>query len=1048
MDFEYVVDEAIIESRKSKLKQNYDILIKEKNKLNDEILKEKEKIYIKEYENLKNEVKEALNDYANMVNDECDSIYKSLIKPKLKAVNKLYKINIDGSTKILDYQKNMNDIILDSKKRVSDYEKKLDEIDKNKEKILDMLENVKNYESKKENGYQGITSENIVKLENELAICNKKINNYWTENKVISKEELKRINDIEASEPSVKVVDSVNGILHLGDNIYKDEEITQTFPIFKTKDSFSTLVSIKNNSEMIMNNLKNFVYSYILRMLFALDVTKMQINIIDTKEIGMLFSNITTLVNSFPDILSEKVVFNEYDIEKELIDLNENMISRGKLLNNNDIFEYNKTADQKLNIQVYVINNFESVFKNNVKLFENILKIGHKYGIYAVLICDTDLDFSKYKDMLYSIHKLNFKYDNFEIFKNCSASERNNIRDIIKLSCNLSRIKIEPGKMLIYKDNSFVLLENNKIFSEYKNVAFYLFNEKACKSLVKNLSGYMQKLEIKRQKENELNLDELISKLPRNQTTENMIKIPIGVNLKGEFEYIEFSDNSVDAILTGKSGAGKSKLYHYILLNALYMYPAEELKIYILDLKEAVEFSIYSNYYLPNIEGIYGNRTNPIEILEYLSDEITRRSELFTKENNARDILEYRKSGKKLPRILLILDEFHIILGDSNKYNEKAKECLTRIITQGRAEGIHIIMCSQDITSNSGLSNNINQQLTTKILLRSIESSADTLLIFGNSYGDMKKSEIINEVINLPKGIGIVNKSSGDIRFNEKFRFPNITSLDLEKHLKLLSDENAKNKITFKPIFKSSFENNISELEKIYFEEKLNFSKYPVAIIASYMKFKNSNINITFSKKNSNIYICTASNSKIDLILQSFFVSLNIWNRYNKNMAKVHILDFDNINQKYIQNIEYIELLKYNNNVEELNLKLEEIKKSKNELIPQFLVVNRLDKFKEYYDNQYDCSDEIMNFIENIKDFYENSKENNVVVLTIGNGGSSGIDNTMIENSKFYLFEEGSIFSNEYYINLYNRKTNLLYKNIDEMPNLSVEVNLYVDSEK
>ena len=110
-----------------------------------------------------------------------------------------------------------------------------------------------------------------------------------------------------------------------------------------------------------------------------------------------------------------------------------------------------------------------------------------------------------------------------------------------------------------------------------------------------------------------------------------------------------------------------------------------------------------------------------------------RRSELFTKENNARDILEYRKSGKKLPRILLILDEFHIILGDSNKYNEKAKECLTRIITQGRAEGIHIIMCSQDITSNSGLSNNINQQLTTKILLRSIESSADTLLIFGNS---------------------------------------------------------------------------------------------------------------------------------------------------------------------------------------------------------------------------------------------------------------------------------------------------------------------------
>ena len=215
------------------------------------------------------------------------------------------------------------------------------------------------------------------------------------------------------------------------------------------------------------------------------------------------------------------------------------------------------------------------------------------------------------------------------------------------------------------------------------------------------------------------------------------------------------------------------------------------------------------------------------------------------------------------------------------------------------------------------------------------------------------------------------------------------------------------------------------------------------------MRIEKPAIKIEFEKeKNSNILVCTKSLIKINDILESFFTSLAIWNKYNRNKIKVTIFDFYNISKdivnKYIdvEDNNFIELVKYQDNIETLTEKLDSIISSSKNNIINFVIINRIDMYKEYYDNVYSLPSEIEVFITKLTDMYNKGFNNNITMLSIANDGISSIEKTMNENSKFYFYENNTIF-NEYYSGLLNKKFTILFKNMDEMPNSAVEVYLY-----
>lgn len=85
----------------------------------------------------------------------------------------------------------------------------------------------------------------------------------------------------------------------------------------------------------------------------------------------------------------------------------------------------------------------------------------------------------------------------------------------------------------------------------------------------------------------------------------------------------------------------------------------DELRIYLVDFKRGVEFKIYADYELPafKVIAIESEREFGYNILLALEREQKIRANLF-KKNHVDRIEEYRDTGEKLPRILVIMENF------------------------------------------------------------------------------------------------------------------------------------------------------------------------------------------------------------------------------------------------------------------------------------------------------------------------------------------------------------------------------------------------------
>ncbi len=84
-------------------------------------------------------------------------------------------------------------------------------------------------------------------------------------------------------------------------------------------------------------------------------------------------------------------------------------------------------------------------------------------------------------------------------------------------------------------------------------------------------------------------------------------------------------------------------------------------------------------------------------ILENLVAEMEHRGSLF-KEAGQTSLKGYTQAtGQPLPRILVIMDEFQILFNDSTnrKVAMNCAELTKRIVTEGRAFGIHLLMATQ-----------------------------------------------------------------------------------------------------------------------------------------------------------------------------------------------------------------------------------------------------------------------------------------------------------------------------------------------------------------
>jgi S-DNA-T family DNA segregation ATPase FtsK/SpoIIIE len=218
------------------------------------------------------------------------------------------------------------------------------------------------------------------------------------------------------------------------------------------------------------------------------------------------------------------------------------------------------------------------------------------------------------------------------------------------------------------------------------------------------------------------------------------------------------------ALVGGRPGAGKSVLFHSLILGLCELYPPSDLDLYLVDFKEGVEFKVYAEHQLPHarVVAIESDREFGVSVLEALAAEMERRGSLF-RESGGEDVnlASYRaRTGRPLARQLLIIDEFHVLFERDDKVAGRAAEVLDRLVRQGRAFGVHVVLGSQTLAGTAALGRHTLNQIPVRLALQC--SDADSRLLLADDNPDAR-------LLSRP-GEGILNTAGGHKDGNQRFQ--------------------------------------------------------------------------------------------------------------------------------------------------------------------------------------------------------------------------------------------------------------------------------------
>jgi hypothetical protein len=251
------------------------------------------------------------------------------------------------------------------------------------------------------------------------------------------------------------------------------------------------------------------------------------------------------------------------------------------------------------------------------------------------------------------------------------------------------------------------------------------------------------------------------------KTSERAVTTDIGQLGASKVASLTFDseDGGVGALIGGRPGSGKSMLIHAIIMSLAITYPPDEIELYLVDFKEGVEFKRYADHRLPHARAVAigAEREFGVAVLEGMVAEIDRRGALFKSAGTSVTKLgDYRaRTGSStMTRQIAIIDEFQKLFEQDDRTAQHASHLIERILREGRAFGLHIILASQTIQGMQGLDRHVLSLVPMRIALRM--GSGDSELVLGE--GNTAAKEITRS------GEGIINTKQGHPDANERFQ--------------------------------------------------------------------------------------------------------------------------------------------------------------------------------------------------------------------------------------------------------------------------------------
>jgi hypothetical protein len=476
----------------------------------------------------------------------------------------------------------------------------------------------------------------------------------------------------------------------------------------------------------------------LFRLLTAIPPGKLRCVIIDPVGLGQNFAAFMHLADYDKGLVTGRIWTEVAHIEQRLTDLTvhmENVIQ--KYLRNvfADISEYNSYAGEVAEaFRVLVIANFPVHFSEEaVRRLVSIVQSGPRCGVFTLMSIDTRQPLPK-------------GFDLADLSSSCTHLLWNG-----------------PG--FVWKDADFV--------------SYPLTLETVPPDTL--VSAILEKVgEAARAGQRVQVPFEYIAPSPQDWWTGDTragVHVALGRCGATQRQYLDLGHGTAQhVVIAGKTGSGKSTLLHALITNLSLIYSPDEVELYLVDFKKGVEFKMYATEVLPHarVIAIESEREFGLSVLQRLDAELRSRGERF-RDAGTQNLADYRNAcpDAVTPRILLIVDEFQEFFTEDDRIAQEASQLLDRLVRQGRAFGMHVLLGSQTLGGAYSLARSTIDQMAVRIALQCSEADAQLILSDDNSAA---------RLLSRP-GEAIYNDANGLVEGNHPFQVVWIDEVRREDYL-------------------------------------------------------------------------------------------------------------------------------------------------------------------------------------------------------------------------------------------------------------------------
>ena len=481
----------------------------------------------------------------------------------------------------------------------------------------------------------------------------------------------------------------------------------------------------------------DMMHALMLRIATGIPAGQSRFTIIDPLGLGKQFAGFMHLADYDELLVTNRIWTEPQQIEQRLADITEQMeVVIQKYLRNEyaSIGDYNAIAEVPEPYRFVVVANFPANFtETSARRLASISTSGARCGVYLVVSIDTKAP----------------------------------------MPADFSLAELEKhSTTLVLKDGTFTWTDPE--FSKWPLAPERAPSDEACTRIIQRVGKAA-----KAAKRVEVPFDRVAP--PENEwwtkSTASEVLAPLGPAGAKKLQYLKLGKGtSQHALIAGKTGSGKSTLMHAMITSLALQYSPNEIQFYLIDFKKGVEFKLYDHYKLPHarVIAIESEREFGLSVLEQLDRELKRRGDLF-RDLAVQDVAGFRATGHAdpMPRLVLLIDEFQEIFVEDDKLAQEAALILDRLVRQGRAFGMHVILGSQTLGGSYSLPRATMGQMAVRVALQCNEADSSLILSEDNTAA---------RLLTRP-GEAIYNDANGMVAGNSPFQVVFLNDERRERYL-------------------------------------------------------------------------------------------------------------------------------------------------------------------------------------------------------------------------------------------------------------------------